>query len=203
VDPSFDLDAAVCSTVAAIAERLDGLPLAIELAAARIQFLTPSDLLARLDRRLTLLTNGFSDVDERHQTMRDAIAWSYDLLPADEQMLFQRLGVFVGGFTLDAVAEVAEVDRVAATNAVESLLRQNLVYRPVTVDSARYAMLELTREYALELLDAAGEGERTRKLHARFYRQLASEIEPELATEPGGRGRRRLERECVLEPGSL
>lgn len=195
VDPSFHLDAAVCPTVAAIAERLDGLPLAIELAAARIQFLTPADLLARLDRRLTLLTSGRSDGEARHQTMRNAIAWSYELLPPDEQMVFQRLGVFVGGFTLEAAAAVAEIDDMTAGNTVESLLRQNLLHRPVTEGPARYSMLELTREYATELLDLAGALITTRDRHARFYRRLATGVEPELAAEPGGRGRRTLEDE--------
>src|SRR5262249_17797668 len=102
--PAFHLTAANAPAIAAICQRLDGLPLALELAAPRLKLLTPQALLRRLDRRLPLLTAGATDLSPRHQTLRSAIAWSYDLLTAEEQRLFRGLAVFVGGCTLEAVA---------------------------------------------------------------------------------------------------
>ena len=111
VSPSFGLGPADDAEVAEICRRLDGLPLAIELAAARVKLFSPRALLGRLDPRLSLLSGGARDVPERHQTLRDTVAWSYDLLGPAEQMLFGRLSVFAGGFTLDAVEAVCEPDR--------------------------------------------------------------------------------------------
>ena len=106
VMPAFELTATNAATVARICRRLDGLPLAIELAAARVKLFPPQALLDRLDRRLQLLTGGARDLPERQQTLRDTIAWSYDLLDADEQALFRRLAVFAGGCSLEAVEDV-------------------------------------------------------------------------------------------------
>ncbi len=166
------------SAVAAICRRLDGLPLAIELAAARIKVLPLPTLLRRLERRLPLLTGGVRDGPARQQTMRDAIAWSYDLLAPDEEVLFRRLAVFVGGFTLAAAEAVAGcpgdlgcdvVDRIAVL-ADKSLLRQETGRD----GEPRYRMLETVREFALEQLAASGEAPAIRDAHAAWCLALAS-----------------------------
>jgi predicted ATPase/DNA-binding SARP family transcriptional activator len=191
-DPNFELNAMNAAAIAAITARLDGLPLAIELAAARIRVLTPQDLQTRLEQRLTLLTEGPADTDDRHRTMRDAIAWSYDLLEAEDQALFRRLGVFVGGFTLEAAGEVAGLTDSETLDRVGSLLARSLLYRPVDVGYARYAMLEMTREFAREELAAAGTKQETAGRHAHYFLNLAKEIELGLTKEPGGTGVLRL-----------
>jgi tetratricopeptide (TPR) repeat protein len=159
--------------VAEICYRLDGLPLAIELAAARVKLFSPEALLARLGSRLALLTGGARDLPARQQTLRHTIAWSYDLLNDDEQTLFRRLGVFVGGCTLEAVEAVCKgdddlpnevVDRIAAL-VNQSLLRQ--VEGPD--GTVRFMILETIREYALERLEASGEAGRLRRQHAVYY----------------------------------
>ncbi len=192
-DPDFEVDAHNSAAVAQITALVDGLPLAIELAAARVRLLSPSDLLHRLDRRLSLLTDAPTDVDPRHRTMQDAIAWSYELLEPDEQTLFRGLGAFVGGFTLEAAEYVSDHDEITTLNAIDSLLTQNLLYRPVTVGEARYSMLQLTREYARELLDASGDSPAVLGRHAQYYAGLVAQIEPELSADPGGPGTQRLE----------
>ena len=194
-DPDFGIDAHNSAAVAQITALVDGLPLAIELAAARVRLLSPADLLRRLDRRLTLLTDAPTDVDARHRTMQDAIAWSYELLESDEQELFRRLGAFVGGFTLEAAEAVSDLDEITTLRAIDSLLTQNLLYRPVAVGEARYNMLQLTREYARELLDASGDSPAVLGRHATYYAGLVTQIEPELSADPGGPGTRRLEDE--------
>jgi predicted ATPase/DNA-binding SARP family transcriptional activator len=182
VDPSFDLDRENAAAVSVITARLDGLPLAIELAAARIRLLKPQDLLSRLESRLSLLTGGPADVADRHRTMRSAIAWSYDLLEPEEQALFRRLGVF-RGFTLEGVAAVADLPDPAVFDGMDSLLANSLVYRLDDVAEPRYAMLEMLREFALDQLFQAGERGDAARRHARFYRELAEAAEPELTGE--------------------
>nr|MBA2754454.1 XRE family transcriptional regulator [Chloroflexia bacterium] len=172
-DPAFALNAANAPAVAALCQRLDGLPLAIELAAARARHLPPEALLPRLARRLPLLTGGRRDAPARHRTMRDTIAWSYDLLPVAERAVFRRLAVLIGGGTLEAVAAVAGVPgdlAVDPLDAVSSLVENNLLRR---VDDGadvggepRYAMWETIREYGLERLSESGEEEATRRAHA-------------------------------------
>ena len=183
IDPSFDLTPSNAATVAEITMRLDGLPLAIELAAARVKLLTPDDILARLEKRLALLTGGPTDSSDRHRTMRDAIAWSYDLLDPADQALFRRLGVFLGGFTLEAAAAVAGLPDAEALDGVDALLSRSLLYRPVDVGEARFALLEMIRDLALEELVIAGEEHETLGRHARHFLRWAQWIEPQLTTK--------------------
>jgi len=173
------------SAVAAICRRLDGLPLAIELAAARIKVLPPAALLARLERRLPLLTGGGRDLPARQRTMREAIAWSHDLLDEGERTLFRRLAVFVGGFTLEA-AEAVTAEAVAAGaggdaagdifEGIAALADQSLL-RPEAGPGGepRYLMLETVREFADEQLAVRGEAEATRDAHAAYFLALAKD----------------------------
>ncbi len=152
-----------------ICRRVDGLPLAIELAAARVKVVPPSALLARLEKRLPLLTGGGRDLPARQQTMRDAIAWSHDLLTAEEQRFFRRLAVFVGGFTLEAAEAVAGGDDLAidVLDGVASLVEQSLLREEDGPGGEpRYLMLETVREFGLEQLAAAGEEAAIRDRHA-------------------------------------
>jgi len=190
--PNFEMDAADDSAVAEITRRLDGLPLAIELAAARVRLFSPADLLERLERRFDVLAAGPADVEERHRTMRGAVAWSHDLLEPDEQALFRRLAVFRGGFTLAAAADVAGHPTAETEIGVESLLAQSLLYRPVSTGQARYTMLETMRAYALERLTSADEDSDTAARHASFYARLTSSIEPEFSGEDPGAAVERL-----------
>lgn len=169
----FQLTDANASAVAQICVRLDGLPLAIELAAARCKVLAPNDLLARLSSRLGLLTGGARDVPARQRTLRNTIDWSYQLLKPEEQRLFERLGVFAGSWSLDAAEQVCNAERdIPGDLAVilNTLLDQNLIRQ---IDSGgealRFGMLETLREYALEQLEASGEVETLRENHAEYY----------------------------------
>jgi predicted ATPase/DNA-binding NarL/FixJ family response regulator len=166
--------------VAAICVRLDGLPLAIELAAARIAMFSPAALLTGLDRRLPLLTGGPRDLPLRLRTMHDAIAWSYDLLSPAEQALFRRLGVFVGGFTLAAAAAVAG-DGGSVLDGVSSLVGKHLL-RPLpdVSDEPRFGMLETIRDCALERLQGCGERDLARRSHAGYFVALAERAKPDL-----------------------
>jgi predicted ATPase/DNA-binding SARP family transcriptional activator len=148
--------------VHAICERLDRLPLALELAATRVKLLSEQQLLARLEQRLPLLAAGRRDAPARQSTMRAAIAWSYDLLTEPEQRLFTRLAVFVGGFELEAAEEICGAD----LDTLQSLLDKSLVRR---ADDGRFFLLGTTREYALEQLEASGERDQVRARHARWY----------------------------------
>jgi len=182
VKDDFALTDENAQAVADICRRLDGLPLAIELAAAWVKVLPPAALLARLERRLPLLTGGGRDVPRRQQTMRDTIAWSDDLLTPREQRLFRRLAVFVGGFTLEAAEAVAlgdgedvdvdVLDGIAAL-ADHSLLRQE----PGTDGVPRYFMLETVREYGGERLAEGGEADAARRAHAAHYLGVAERAE--------------------------
>jgi predicted ATPase/class 3 adenylate cyclase len=175
--PSWALTQANATTVAAICRRLDGLPLALELAATRVKLLGTTGLLARLDRALPLLVGGARDVPDRQQTMRQAMAWSYDLLDEGQQRLFRRLGVCVGGWTLAAaealVVENGDVD--AVINGLDGLVSQSLVQVELSEGEIRYRMLETIRAYALEQLQADGEEARTRDRHCAYYAQRLDE----------------------------
>jgi excisionase family DNA binding protein len=168
-------------TVAAICHRLDGLPLAIELAAVRVKVLAPSVLLARLAQRLPLLTGGGRDLPARQRTMRDAIAWSYGLLAPAEQALFRRLAVFVGGFSLEAAEAVGGPEQAAGSilEGVAALVDASLVRPEAGPDDApRYLMLETVREYGLERLAEAGEAEAARDAHAAYFGTLDERLDP-------------------------
>ena len=178
-DPSFELSSANAASVAEIASRLDGLPLAIELAAARVKMLTPQELMSRLEKRLAVLTGGPADVADHHRTLRDAIAWSYELLQPDERVLFRRLGVF-RGFNLEAAAAVAGLANGDILNGIDSLLSKSLVFRSVGIEEAHFAMLETLREFALEELEIAGETQEVTRRHAGYVLRLAEESEPQL-----------------------
>ena len=170
--------------VAAICHRLDGLPLAIELAAARVRLLTPQALLARLERRLPLLTGGPRDLPARQQTLRSTIDWSYHLLAPRERALFARLAVFVGGATLEAIEAVctAEDDLPGEVlDGVEALVSQSLLRQGEgTEGEPRFGMLETLHEYARERLAASSEAETVRHRHAAYYLALAERAAPEL-----------------------
>ena len=183
VSPTFALTDENAATVAQICRGLDGLPLAIELAAARMTVLSPQALLARLGRRLVLLTEGAQDVPERLRTMRAGIAWSHDLLVPAEQSLFRRLAVFAGGFGLAAAEFVCPGEQPSALDTVAALVHQSLVQR-ITPDGVepRFAMLETIGEFAMERLVDSGEETDARRRHAAYFRQLA------ISAEPGLRG---------------
>ena len=190
VQAGFRLTPANAWDAAEICRRLDGLPLAIELAAARVKVFPPRALLARLERRLPLLTGGPRDAPARLRTMRDAIAWSHDLLDADEQRLFRRLAVFVGGFTLDAAIDVAgdgTLPEGAVVEGISSLVDKSLLLPAASDDAAtddlgepRFSMLETVREFALDELARSGEEDAVRRAHADYFRALAERAEPEL-----------------------
>ena len=205
IRPDFALTEANSAAVFQVCARLDGLPLAIELAAARVNVLPPESILARLERHgvagsLQLLTHGPRDFPARHQTLRAAIGWSYDLLDGVERALFRTLGVFVGGFALEAAERVASGDGRGASGSTStsagshdspltapeavldvlgSLVAKSLVQQRTdgVGSTPRFAMLETIREYALERLEDAGEAERARGLHAEYFAELAEEGE--------------------------
>jgi predicted ATPase/DNA-binding CsgD family transcriptional regulator len=187
VKPDFALTATNAADVAQICIGLDGLPLAIELAAARLKLFSPSALLARLQQRLALLTGGPHDLPARQRTLRDEIAWSYDLLAPGEQTLFRRLAVFVGGFTLEAAQAVGdgEDDRgVALLDGVTVLMDQNLLKQmQQSGGEPRFSMLETIGEYGLEQLAASDEAEEIRRQHADFFLALAEATAPTLREE--------------------
>jgi predicted ATPase/DNA-binding CsgD family transcriptional regulator len=197
--PDFSLTDANAAVIAAICARLDGLPLAIELAAARIKLLPPEALLARLEHRLAVLTSGARGLPAKQQTLRSTIKWSYDLLSADEQHLFRRLSVFVGGCTLKAVEAVCnKVDHVGLNvlDGVAALLDNSLLQQTEQAgDEPRFVMLETIREYGRECLEASGEREETRRAHASYYVALAEETEPKLCSAERENWVHRLERE--------
>jgi len=202
VRPDFALTAANARIICEICTRIDGLPLAIELAAARIKLLSPQALLARLEKRLQVLTRGVQDLPERQQTLRNTISWSYNLLNANEQRLFRLLSVFVGGCTFEAVDAVCRASGGVAgdvLDGVASLLDKSLLSQLEQDDGEqedwRLYMLETIREYGLESLEASGEAEATRYAHACYYVSFAKEAEVELGGAEQARWLERLERE--------
>ena len=184
VRPNFAITSENETAIQAICERLDGLPLAIELAAARTKILSPRAILERLQSRLDLLTKGASDLSERQRTLRRTIDWSYDLLSESEQKLFWRFSTFVGGATIEAAEAVCDTRLDLGMNIFDgltSLLDKNLIQRVDQNQSEpRFTMLETIREYALERLALSGEGPLTRRSHAAYCMVLAEEGNPEL-----------------------
>lgn len=179
--PGFALSAANVDAIAAICRRLDGLPLAIELAAARVTHLPPSTLLAHLEAPLSMLTGGPRDQPARLRGLRDAITWSYDLLSPSEQALFRHLAVFAGGFTLEAAEAVGHKGPTATLDLVGALVEKSLlVQTEQPLGEPRYGMLETIREFALERLASSGNEAESRAHHAAYYLTLAEEAAPHL-----------------------
>jgi predicted ATPase/class 3 adenylate cyclase len=188
-NPRFALTTENAPVVAEITARLDGLPLAIELAATRTKVLTPAQILERLGRRLSLLTSASRNLPERQRTLRAAIAWSHDLLDPDEQRLFARLAVFAGGWTFEAVEAVCDPAELGldAVDGLTSLVDKSLVRRvEPPAGEPRFSMLETIREFAAEQLAAGGELAPLAERHARHFLELAVAAEPELTGEDQG-----------------
>ena len=189
--PDFAMTPENAVAIQEICSRLDGLPLAIELAAARTKVLSPSAILDRLQSRLQLLTGGALDLPERQQTLRKTIDWSHGLLNEAEQKLFRRLSVFVGGCTIEAVEAICNTSRdlgIDLFEALSSLVDKNLVLRVDRAEAEpRFAMLETIREYALERLTDSGEQSAARRAHAAYCLVIAEEGNPEL--NPADRAR--------------
>ncbi len=197
VKPDFAITNDSAPAVAKICVRLDGLPLAIELAATRIRFLPPQAMLARLQSRLKLLTGGARDLPARQQTLRGAIEWSYDLLDEGEQQLFRRMAVFQGGRRLEALEAVCNAEgdlEIDLLDGVESLVSNSLL-RQEEDESGEpsFVMLETIHEYAKERLEESGEAETLRRRHTDYFLALAEEAEPHL------RGPRQVEWMELLE----
>jgi non-specific serine/threonine protein kinase len=185
--PHFSSDARVAVAMAGICRRLDGIPLAIELAAARVATLGIEELAARLDDRFRLLAGGHRTAMPRHQTLRATLDWSYELLTEQERVILRRLAIFAAGFTLQAASAVAADDAIAASEVVDCVA--NLVAKSlVTVDAGgarvRYRLLETTRAYALEKLVQVGEFDAVARRHAERYRDLFESAEAEVETRP-------------------
>jgi predicted ATPase/class 3 adenylate cyclase len=198
VNPAFELTSENAVVVAEICQKLDGLPLAIELAAARIRLLPPQAMLGRLESRLRLLTGGARDLPAHQQTLRSAVGWSYDLLGPAEQQLFRRMSLFVGGCTLEAAEAVCgdvdvgndagedagDVDMGNDTDMLEdlsSLLDKSLLHQDELNNEPRFRMLETIREYGLEMLDASGEKEAIQDRHTAYFSQLIQDDWHELS----------------------
>ncbi len=188
VKHEFALTKENAPVVAAICARLDGLPLAIELAAARIKLLSPSAMLARLEGRLNLLTGGARDLPSRQQTLRGTVDWSYSLLNAAEQTLFRRLSVFAGGCTLEAVEAVCDTKGDLGLDVLDgmaSMVDKSLAQQVEAADTeTRFRMLSTLREYALERLAESDDEPATRRAHAAYYLVLAEEGAEEVAAQP-------------------
>ena len=198
VKPDFQITNETAPVIAAICHRLDGLPLAIELAAARIRLLPPRAMLARLENRLEFLTGGARDRPARQQTLRNAIAWSYDLLEEHEQRVFRQLSVFVGGCTIDAIEAILSEDgeQVFVLDQVSAMLDKSLIQEVEgTTGEARFVMLELLREFGREQLAASGEETTTRRRHANFFLALAEKSKAQLKSGEQAHWMERMEQE--------
>jgi predicted ATPase len=179
VNTTFRLTTENAPIIAELCVRLEGIPLALELAAARIKFFSPAGLLHELSNRLTLLSQQSSDRSPRHQTLRSALAWSYQLLDAGEQTIFMQLGVFAGGCTLEAVEAVCDAASTATLERMASLVDKSMLLHDQQPDGRpRFKMLEIVRDYALEQLEAAGQTTPMRQRHLAYFLDLFEAIEP-------------------------
>ncbi|MDP8923556.1 MAG: protein kinase, partial [Chloroflexota bacterium] len=192
IRPAFALSEENAAAVAGVCRRLDGLPLALELAAARLKIMSPAALLLRLEKRLDLLADRLADAPERHQTLREAIGWSYALLSPEEQALFRRLAVFAGGCGWEA----AEAIGGGSLDQLGSLVDKSLLVA-VDADSNEpyFRMLDTVREFALERLGESGELEAVRRRHAEYYVELAEAAGPRLRSADQAEWLTRLDRE--------
>jgi predicted ATPase/serine/threonine protein kinase len=194
--PGFELNQQNASAVIEICTRLDGLPLAIELAAARVKVLSPSDMRTRLASRLQLLTGGSRDLPQRQQTLRAAFDWSHDLLSAAEQKLFRRLSVFVGGCTLEGVEAVCDTKgdlELDLLDGMASMVDKSLLQQLEQANGeSRFVMLETIREYARERLEVSGEDAATKRAHAAYCLVLAEEAAAAQGGAEGAEGRERI-----------
>lgn len=213
VKPEFVLSESNAATVAQICAQLDGLPLAIELAAARKKVMPPDAILARLGSKLKLLTGGARDLPARQQTLRSTLEWSYGLLSDSEQMLFRRMSAFLGGCTLDAAESVCNAKGdlgVEVLDGISALVNNSLVYSREATGEPRWAMLSTIRDYARERLEETSEADDILAEHARYFANLAEQAEPHLKGREQAQWLRRLEQEhdnlraalrWALEPG--
>jgi predicted ATPase len=186
VKPDFGIDRRNAPAVAEICARLDGLPLAIELAASRAKLLSPQDMLPRLERRLSLLTSGARGLPERQRTLRGAIAWSHDLLDEAERRLFARISTFMGGCTIEATEAVCDPGDLGVDvfEGLASLVDKSLLRQTGTPGGgSRFVMLETIREFAVEQLEAQGDAAVVRRRHGEHFLALAREAEPHLETD--------------------
>lgn len=198
VKPAFALDDENWRAVAEICVQLDGLPLAIELAAARIKLLSPQAIVERLHSRLNLLTGGARDLPRRQQTLRNTLDWSYELLNKQEQRFFCSLGVFVGSWSLEAAEAIAGSEAPDSLYLLTSLVDKSLLR--LVEDGAtepRFLLLETIREYALERLQRQGEDEEARRRHALYYLKLAEAVEGQLQGAGQQEGLQCLDREAA------
>jgi tetratricopeptide (TPR) repeat protein len=200
--PNFVLTEENAESIAEICARLDGLPLAIELAAARVKILTPQLILTKLENRLKLLIGGASDLPARQQTMRGAVEWSYELLSEDEKKLFRRLSVFARGFRFGAAETVctgleSDKEEIEFLDLLTSLVDKSLLFTKEQSEGSetQFGMLEVVREYALESLVTSGEAETIRHRHSEYFLALGEEAEPHLQTLQGAEWLNRLEEE--------
>jgi predicted ATPase/class 3 adenylate cyclase len=184
VAPGFEIDSRSANAIAEICRRLDGIPLALELAAARVASMSPTEIEALLDERFRLLTGGRRTAVERHQTLRATVDWSYSLLERTERLVFDRLGVFAGSFDGAAVAAVVAgegIEHWDVVNAMASLVGKSMVSAEITAnDTTRYSMLETLRQYARERLDESGDADAWRRRHVAHYAAFAEDAAPGL-----------------------
>lgn len=198
IDPGFVIDERTLPDIARICRRLDGLPLALEIAAARTKALPIPAILARLEQSLDLLTHAARDVPERHRSLHAAVSWSYGLLTHDEQVFLRRLSVFQGGWTPEAADAVTQASAELGDDPLQlitSLLDKSLVRRQADTGEPRYDMLETIREYARERLEEEGETQRVAERHARWFMELAEAAAPSLTGPERGMWLDRMERE--------
>jgi non-specific serine/threonine protein kinase len=191
--PGIEISELNAGVIADICARLDGLPLAMELAAARLRMISPEALRHLLTDRLDVLVGGPRDAPERQRTLRNAINWSYDLLSDDEQQFLETVSVFAGGFMLDACSAVTGQDTMAVLERIAALVDHGLIAPVGSGEHPRFRLLATIREFALERLDLRGRTAKVRAAHARHYAELAMQVAPELTGPNQGIWARRLE----------